>query len=66
MPRSRETGKGRGRLEMKAPAEWIDEVSRVAESLGLSLSAYVRLAVNERIQRDRAAANPPKKKAPRS
>jgi hypothetical protein len=46
----------RDRIELRAPAEWIARVAAVAETLGLSLSAYIRLAVNERVQRDQAAA----------
>lgn len=38
-------------IQIRAEPAWIDRVSAEAERLGLSLSAYIRLAVNERMQR---------------
>jgi hypothetical protein len=38
-------------IQLRADPEWIDKVDAEAERLGLSLSAYIRLAVNERMQR---------------
>jgi hypothetical protein len=37
----------RDRMELKAEPEWIARLTRVAKKLGLSLSAYVRLALTE-------------------
>jgi len=55
----------RGRLELIAEAPWIARLSAQAERLGLSLSAYVRLACTERVERDEATAPPPKLKSTR-
>jgi hypothetical protein len=41
----------RERIEIRADAAWIAKVTSEAERLGLSLSAYIRLAVNERMER---------------
>jgi hypothetical protein len=51
----------RDRLEVRAEPEWIARVFRAAERFGLSLSAYIKLAVTERLERDEATA-PAKKK----
>jgi hypothetical protein len=39
------------RIEVRAEPAWIERVATEAERLGLSLSAYIRLAVNERLER---------------
>jgi hypothetical protein len=44
-------------IQLRADPAWIDRVNAEAERLGLSLSAYIRLAVNERMQR--TASEPP-------
>jgi hypothetical protein len=36
----------RDRIEIRADPEWIDRVVNAANRLGLSVSAYIRLAVN--------------------
>ncbi len=42
----------RERIELKAPSEWILKATQYAEELGgLSLSAFIRLCVNEKMQR---------------
>jgi hypothetical protein len=41
-------------IQLRAEPEWIDEVNEEADRLGLSLSAYIRLAVNERMERTRS------------
>ena len=38
-------------VQFRADPEWIDKVNAAAERLGLSISAYIRLAVNERMER---------------
>jgi hypothetical protein len=52
----------RGRLELKADPAWIARVVEYGESLGLSLSAFVRLAVNEKMQRMEAERPPNRKR----
>lgn len=32
--------------------DWVERLDRIAAALGLGRSAYIRLAVNERMQRD--------------
>jgi hypothetical protein len=47
----------RDRFEVRAQPAWIARVTRAAERFGLSLSAFVRLVVTERLEElDR---NPP-------
>lgn len=43
------------RIELQAPLGWAEEVDKAAAALGLSRSAYIRLAVNERMTADRRA-----------
>jgi hypothetical protein len=43
--------KAKGRFEFKAPQSWIDRATVVAASIGLSLSAYIRLVVTEDMNR---------------
>lgn len=43
----------RERIEVRADPEWIQLVVEEASKLGLGLSAYIRLAVNERLRRTR-------------
>jgi hypothetical protein len=42
-------------IQLRAEPAWIDRVNAEAERLGLSISAYVRLAVTERLERDEAS-----------
>jgi hypothetical protein len=44
----------RGRVEFKAPPEWIERATREGERLGLNLSAFVRMVVT--IYMDKAEA----------
>jgi hypothetical protein len=55
---SRRENFDRERIEIRADSEWIARVSAEADRLGLSLSAYIRLAVNERLERTAAPAPP--------
>lgn len=41
----------KGRFDMQAPQSWLDRAARIAENLGLSLSAYVRMVVTEDMDR---------------
>jgi hypothetical protein len=45
-------------IQVRAEPAWIDRVNAEAERLGLSLSAYIRLAVNERLERTAPAPAP--------
>jgi hypothetical protein len=44
----------RGRVEFKAPPEWVERATREGERLGLNLSAFIRMAVTQWM--DKAAA----------
>ena len=52
MARPKRTKTLAGRIDLRADQEWIDLVRAAADRLGLRLSAYIRLATNERLQRD--------------
>lgn len=41
------------RVEFVAPPEWIQELDRCAEELGMSRSAYIRMSCNRQMARDR-------------
>ncbi len=48
----------RGRIEFKAPPEWIERATHEGERLGLNLSAFIRMAVTQwmdRVEAERAA-----------
>lgn len=45
------------RVEIMATPTWVADLERLAESWGMSVSDYVRLAVEEKKRRD-SAANP--------
>jgi hypothetical protein len=51
----------RDRFEVRADAEWIRRVDAAASRWGLSLSAYVRMVVTERMERDESQPPPGKK-----
>jgi len=54
----------RDRIDLRADPEWVVRVEAMARRFGLSLSAYIRLAVSERVERDEAAViRRPKSKA---
>lgn len=42
-----------GRIELQAPPEWIEELDRVADAVGMSRSAYIRNACNRQMAADR-------------
>jgi hypothetical protein len=54
-----------GRVDFRAEPDWIDLVEEAAKRLGLGMSAYIRLATNERLSRDGlvAPARPPDESA---
>ncbi|MDB5310666.1 MAG: hypothetical protein JWO38_4868 [Gemmataceae bacterium] len=57
VPRPRnEKNKTRDRVDLKADPAWIEKVGEHADRIGLSLSAYIRLATSERMDRDDKAA----------
>jgi len=41
-----------GRVEFQAPPKWIKQLDAAAESLGVSRSAYIRMACNRQMQAD--------------
>ena len=41
-----------GRIGLRAEASWIEQVIAEAERVGVSLAGYVRMAVNEKMDRD--------------
>jgi hypothetical protein len=43
---------GRQRIDLRAEQEWIARLEVLAKRFGLSVSAYIRLAVSERMERD--------------
>jgi hypothetical protein len=51
----------RDRFEVRADAEWIRRVDAAARRWGLSLSAYVRMVVTERMERDESQPPPDRK-----
>ncbi len=58
MPKNRNGNKqtasssgAKGRVEFKAPESWILRAEKTAESIGLSLSAYIRMLVTEDMDR---------------
>jgi hypothetical protein len=53
-------------VQFRADPEWIDRVNAEAERLGLSISAYIRLAVNERMERTEAGRAPKARRRPNS
>jgi hypothetical protein len=56
----------RDRLEIRADPGWIARLTRAAERFGLSLSAFIRMVVSERMEElernPPAAPEPPTKK----
>ena len=57
MPRSPDkTRKDPSRVDLRIDPDMRAEAEELAQSLGQDLSSYIRLALAERMQRDRAAA----------
>jgi hypothetical protein len=52
----------RDRLELRADGKWIERVVQEADRLGLSLSAFVRMAINKELNRMEAESPRPKGK----
>lgn len=65
MPRKKKPASSRGRFEFVAAPEWIDQVTRHAESLGTNTSAYIREAVNKQMARDRMEMGAPQPRKPK-
>jgi hypothetical protein len=53
------------RINLRAEPEWVAAVEEAARHMGMGLSAYIRLSVNERLSRDRAAASVPEPPPPK-
>lgn len=43
------------RVEFQAPPEWLDQVDAAAKDLGMSRSAYIRMATTRQMQSDKRA-----------
>lgn len=43
------------RVEFQAPPSWVTKVDRAAAALGMSRSAYIRMAVNRQMAADKKA-----------
>lgn len=50
------------RIEFVANAEFAERVEHQSDRLGMSVGAYIRLAVTERLERDEAAEPPSRKR----
>jgi hypothetical protein len=60
MAKRRRPTQPREKIELRAPADWVAKVEHAAAALGLSVSAYVRLAVSERMERTRREQGEPR------
>jgi len=65
MHRRKRPNPRRDRIELRADAEWIEQVVEAANRLGLGLSSYIRLAINERLMRDGFNTEPKKGQGPK-
>lgn len=45
------------RIEFQAPVDWVEQLDAAANAVGLSRSAYIRLAVNKLMQADKQTRN---------
>jgi hypothetical protein len=52
----------RGRLELRASLDWLARLEAAATRYGLSASAYIRMAVTERMEQDERTPAPPRGK----
>jgi len=52
----------RDRIDLRATPEWIERVAAQADRFGMNLSAYIRAAVTEKLERDEATERPVKRK----
>ncbi len=43
------------RVEFQAPPDWLPQLDAAAQQLGLSRSAYIRMACNRQMEADRRA-----------
>jgi hypothetical protein len=50
MPKRKRSTQPREKIELRAPADWVAKVEEAVAALGRSISAYVRLAVSERME----------------
>lgn len=66
MPGRKRQNFDRPRVEFVAEPEWIEMVAKEADRMGLSLSAFIRLAVNEKLQAMGRFHEPPKSKPKKS
>ncbi len=47
------------RIELQADPQWVAELDRAARSLGISRSAYIRMACNRQMAADRREGSAP-------
>lgn len=50
-----QASEARDRIDLRAEPDWVARVTRQARRLGISASAYIRLATSERLERDEAS-----------
>lgn len=50
----------RDRIDLRADPDWVARIERQAERHGISVSAYIRLAVTGRLESDEATDPTPK------
>lgn len=53
----------RSRIDLRVDEDWYSRVEAMARRFSMSMSAYIRLAVTERLERDEANLPPASKKA---
>ena len=63
MRRRKRPNPERDRIEFRAEAEWIESVVEAANRDGLSLSSYIRLAVNRYMRSEGEQPTPPESRA---
>lgn len=54
------------RIDFRAPSAWTRRVEIAARKKGIGFSAYIRLAVSEKLDEDGIDAEPPASKQPKS
>jgi hypothetical protein len=47
---------GNGRIDLRADPKWIARVDEQSTRLGISRTAYIKMAVSERLERDESRA----------
>jgi predicted HicB family RNase H-like nuclease len=63
MPRRKST-QPRDRFDLRIEPDWLDRIERQADRIGVSVSAYIRMATSQRLELDEAS-DPTLKDKPR-